>query len=154
MKSIQKGFTLIELMIVVAIIAILAAIAIPQYETYITKTQFTESSTIASGMETDTNLYWTQKGSCPQVGKTPGFPKAAGSYKGKYVASAEIKDGTASANATCDIVVSFSTTAGSVSKPLLSKTATFKGTQTGGNFNWQCSSTAAPKYLPEACRGN
>jgi type IV pilus assembly protein PilA len=151
MKSMQKGFTLIELMIVVAIIAILAAIAIPQYETYITKTQFSEATTVATGIETDLNLFWNQNGTCPSLGTTPGFPTAAASYAGKYVAQATVGDGTGAPNPTCDITVTFK--AQSVSAPLHSKTVLFQGTRSGGNFQWKCSSTdVADKYKPETCR--
>jgi type IV pilus assembly protein PilA len=150
MKSMQKGFTLIELMIVVAIIAILAAIAIPQYETYITKTQFTEATTVATGIETDLNLFWNQNGACPTNGND-GFP-AAVSYAGKYVAKADIKAGTAATNPTCDISVTFKTA--SVSKPLQTPAVVlFQGSQSGGNFTWKCSSAnVADKYKPETCR--
>jgi type IV pilus assembly protein PilA len=151
MKSMQKGFTLIELMIVVAIIAILAAIAIPQYETYITKTQFSEATTVATGIETDVNLFWNQNGACPTLGTTPGFPTAATSYAGKYVAQATVGGGTGTPNPTCDITVTFKGT--SVSSPLQTKTVLFQGTQSGGNFTWKCTSAAvADKYKPETCR--
>jgi len=149
MKSMQKGFTLIELMIVVAIIAILAAIAIPQYETYITKTQFTEATTVATGIETDLNLFWNQNGACPTQAAGTEFP-VPGSYVGKYVATATIADGTAASGKTCDITVAFKGT--SVSAPLQSATVLFQGAQSGGNFTWKCSSAVADKYKPETCR--
>jgi type IV pilus assembly protein PilA len=149
MKNMQKGFTLIELMIVVAIIAILAAIAVPAYQTYITKTQFTEATTVATGIEDDVNVFWTQNGACPTIGQN-GFAPAT-SYAGKYVASAGIAAGTAAQGATCDVTVTFKAT--SVSTPLQSKSVLFKGTVSGTNFQWACSSAAiADKYKPETCR--
>jgi type IV pilus assembly protein PilA len=154
MKNVQKGFTLIELMIVVAIIAILAAIAIPQYQNYITKSQFSESQTVADGMKTAVAEYFTQAGQCPTIGGTnsPGFPTSTASYAGKYVASADVAPGTG-ANATCNIVVTFKSTAGSISTPLQGgKTVTFAGANTGGNFTWTCSSSVDKKYLPAACQ--
>jgi len=140
---------------VVAIIAILAAIAIPQYETYITKSQFTEATTVATGMETDINLYYNQNGACPVIGdatKGKGFPSNVASYEGKYVASAIINTGTAATgNKTCDVEVTFKGT-GSVSKPLTGAKVLFQGTASGGNFTWKCSSAVADKYKPETCR--
>src|SRR5690348_11744333 len=126
MKTMQKGFTLIELMIVVAIIAILAAIAIPQYQNYITKSQFSESQTVADGLKTPIVEYYNQTGSCPTVGGAGalagGLASAGASYAGKYVASATVDAGAAPAN--CTITVTFVNSA-SVSKPLQGKTVTF-----------------------------
>jgi type IV pilus assembly protein PilA len=152
MKNVQKGFTLIELMIVVAIIAILAAIAIPQYQNYVTKSQFSESQTVADGMKTAIAESFTQTGTCPKLGTTAGFPQNDTSYTGKYVAKADINPGTATGGTPmCDILVTFKGT-GSVSSPLVNQTATFKGVDNGGTFSWQCSSSAPPKVLPTACQ--
>ena len=151
MKSMQKGFTLIELMIVVAIIAILAAIAIPQYETYITKTQFSEATTVATGLESDINLFWNQNGACPTLG-SDGFA-ASNSYAGKYVASAALAAAAAPPagwTGTCQITITFK--GQSVSKPLQGATVVFNGAQSGSNFQWKCSSSVADKYKPETCR--
>jgi type IV pilus assembly protein PilA len=152
MKTMQKGFTLIELMIVVAIIAILAAIAIPQYQNYITKTQFTESQTIADGLKTPIVEYFNQTSQCPANGA--GGIALATSYVGKYVASATTGGGTGP----CTITVAFKTTAGSVSKPLLSKSVIITGSDNGGSFSWICdkgnASTIETKYEPQACVGN
>jgi type IV pilus assembly protein PilA len=151
MKTMQKGFTLIELMIVVAIIAILAAIAIPQYQTYITKAQFSESQTIADGLKTPIVEYYNQTGQCPaNTNASIGSLSAAASYSGKYVTQA-LTGGTAP---TCTIVVTFKSTVGSISAPLESQTVDFTGTNNGGSFTWGCTSTVASKYLPTVCTGS
>ncbi len=148
MKSMQKGFTLIELMIVVAIIAILAAIAIPQYQNYITKTQFTESQTIADGLKTPIVEFSNQNGSCP-TNTSGGFLPGA-SYKGKYVASVAV-GGT---YPTCTVTATFKAT-GSVSQPLGGQTTILTGTVNGGTVSWTCSATGIPdKYLPQVCRAS
>ncbi|MGO4501960.1 MULTISPECIES: pilin [unclassified Dyella] len=146
MKNVQKGFTLIELMIVVAIIAILAAIAIPQYQNYITKSQFSESQTIADGLKTPVVEYFNQTGSCPTNGTT-GF-YLAGSYTGKYVQQTAIAGG----NGPCTITATFKST-GSVSAPLNQKTVQLSGNiSNGGTIVWTCTSTVDPKYLPKVCQ--
>ncbi|UGB46566.1 pilin [Frateuria edaphi] len=151
-KNLQKGFTLIELMIVVAIIAILAAIAIPAYQNYVAKSQFSESQTVADGIKTAVAEYWTQKGTCPTIdGNSAGFPKSTASYAGKYVKEADVATGTATKSATCDITVTFKD-AGSVSKGIAKGVATFKGSEDGGNFSWACSANIDDKYLPAACQ--
>jgi type IV pilus assembly protein PilA len=155
MKTMQKGFTLIELMIVVAIIAILAAIAIPQYQTYITKSQFSESQTVADGLKTPIVEYYNQAGQCPTVGSaTSGgsLASADGSYAGKYVSEASVVAGTAPV--TCQINVTFKSTTGSISTPLAGEVVEFQGTNNGGTFSWSCQAAAiAQKYLPTACTG-
>jgi type IV pilus assembly protein PilA len=152
MKSMQKGFTLIELMIVVAIIAILAAIAIPAYQDYIVRTQFAESQTIADGLKTPIQEYVASAGACPTPGLAGSGVLPAASYSGKYVATAAA-GGTADAQGgSCTILVTFKSTAGSVSAPLKGATATFTSTNAGGAVTWACSSAVAEKYKPQACR--
>jgi len=65
MKNMQKGFTLIELMIVVAIIAILAAIAIPAYQDYLIRSQVSEGAVLADGAKTAVGEYYSNRGVFP-----------------------------------------------------------------------------------------
>src|ERR1700693_4080786 len=70
MKTIQKGFTLIELMIVIAIIGILAAIAIPAYQNYTIRSQVTEGISLAAGWKTAISEYYAQNGTFPAGSST------------------------------------------------------------------------------------
>ncbi|HHN1668628.1 TPA: pilin, partial [Pseudomonas aeruginosa] len=103
MKAAQKGFTLIELMIVVAIIGILAAIAIPAYQDYTARAQLSEAMTLASGLKTKVSDIFSQDGSCPaNTAATAGIEKDT-DINGKYVAKVTT-GGTAAASGGCTIV--------------------------------------------------
>ena len=95
-NRVQKGFTLIELMIVVAIIGILAAIAIPAYQNYTIRAQVTEGLTLADGWKTSIGEYSAQNGTFPTCQSTTGGAgcvAAAGVTTGKYVSSVAIVTG-------------------------------------------------------------
>ncbi|MDR3444765.1 MULTISPECIES: pilin [unclassified Dyella] len=140
-----RGFSLIELMIVVAIIAILASIAISVYTNSTGKAQLSEAFTLADGMKTDVADYYTQTGGCPTPGAN-GLPAAA-SYSGHYVASINITAGGAG----CVITALMRNQ--TVAPRLQGKQV--KLTMTGsadGAINWQCTSDADLIYLPQTCQ--
>jgi type IV pilus assembly protein PilA len=140
-----RGFTLIELMIVVAIIAILASIAITVYANSTGKAQLSEAFTLTDGLKTNVAEYYNQTGSCP----TPGANglAAAASYTGNYVASVNI----APAGAGCAITALMRSH--TVAARLQGKQVTLTMTgSSGGAASWQCTSDADQAYLPQTCR--
>ncbi len=95
-KAIQKGFTLIELMIVVAIIGILAAIAIPAYQDYTIRAQVTEGLNLMSDMKAGVAEWFAQNGKWPADGTSLGI-SAAKNKSGKYVTEIGVENGTLTA---------------------------------------------------------
>ncbi len=94
-KKMQKGFTLIELMIVVAIIGILAAIAIPAYQNYTIRSQVTEGLNLADGWKTAVSEYYAQYGNFPgcfstAAGGAAGCISVTGATSGKYVTAVAV----------------------------------------------------------------
>src|SRR5580692_2062117 len=99
MNKIQKGFTLIELMIVVAIIAILAAIAIPAYQDYVIRSQVSEGSSLAEGSKTALAEFYSNKGYFPANNVSAGVATAT-SIVGNYVQSVTVSGSTATGTIT------------------------------------------------------
>lgn len=147
--NVQKGFTLIELMIVVAIIGILAAIAIPAYQDYIARSQMSEAMTLAGGVKGNVAEVFAQNGTCPTNG-TNGIATAT-DIKGKYVDSVTTA-GTAVASGGCTITALMSSS--TVSKGIQGKNLvlTLSNADKGSNV-WTCTSSAEQKFLPKACTG-
>ena len=145
MNTAQKGFTLIELMIVIAIIGILAAIAIPAYTDYTTRARVSEAMTTASAMKTTVSENIISKGgttigagSCAGVATLTG---TAASPATKNVLSSTCTDATG--------VILVTTTAAAKSVPL-----TLTPTYTGNGVTWTCTTGTGDfqKYVPAECR--
>ena len=138
MKRVQNGFTLIELMIVVAIIGILAAVAIPAYQDYIARSQASEGATLLAGLKTPIAEYYLSNGAVPtiaQLGNTTGT--------GKYVASVSF-DGTDTYTATFK-------GAGSVSAALAGAALAMDFVTADSQFVFNCgniNAAIAPKVCP------
>lgn len=148
MKTLQKGFTLIELMIVVAIIAILAAIAIPAYQNYLIRSQVTEGTTLAGGAETGVAEYYSNYGTWPGSNISAGIAQTATSISGKYVSQLVV-----SANG--QITATFSSASPQeANKKINGSTLVLSPIASGnGDVHWSCTkSTVDKQYLPASCR--
>ena len=135
----QAGFTLIELMIVVAIIGILAAFAIPQYQNYVARAQVSEALSLASGAKTAVAEYFNMNGTFPADNKTAGLSDAA-DISGKYVESVTVADGV--------ITARFSS--GAHAK-LDGGSMALTAVDNGGSIGWSCSSSDISDHLPSSC---
>ncbi len=150
MNTAQKGFTLIELMIVIAIIGILAAIAIPAYQDYIARSQMTEAMSLASGQKTSVAETYGQTGDWTVIDSESNGIPAADTVTGNYVSSVAVADGVITATMK-DTGVS-----GGIQKGQL----ILSPVDNAGSITWDCRTPATgdgavdQKYLPKACVGN
>jgi len=165
MNKIQRGFTLIELMIVVAIIGILAAIAIPAYQDYVIRSQVSEGLTLASSVKASVSEFYADRGEWPTDAGTGGTGELGfvAPPSGKYVTGITVNEGT--------IVIRFGNQANTAIggqtlslKPLVSPNqdvvwqcgnraiAASVADEASGSASGAVNSTIAGKYRPSNCR--
>ncbi|HGL9778302.1 TPA: pilin, partial [Neisseria gonorrhoeae] len=97
MNTLQKGFTLIELMIVIAIVGILAAVALPAYQDYTARAQVSEAILLAEGQKSAVTEYYLNHGKWPANNGDAGVASPASNIKGKYVQKVEVNNGVVTA---------------------------------------------------------
>ena len=140
MKQLQKGFTLIELMIVVAIIGILAAVAIPAYQDYIGRAQASEPITLLGGGKTPLAEYLSDKGVLPTA-----ITDVMTTISGKYTSTIALTGTLPS------ITLTATMPATGVNASLQNTTILLTSTNSGAA--WTCTTGTAPaKFLPSACK--
>ncbi len=145
MKKVQQGFTLIELMIVVAIIGILAAVAIPAYQDYTVKAKVQEGVNVSNPARTALGIACSEAAmvaGLSQTGTVLGLA-APTDYNGTYVKSVT----TSVANATTATVTIVYTAIGSAVAD--NQNVVYTGTCGPGGLKWVLTGTVAPKYLPK-----
>ena len=140
MKTMQQGFTLIELMLVDAIIGILAAVAIPAYSDYIARAQMSEAMTLSSGVKTPLSEWISDQGPLPSI------TQLSATTSGKYVSNVSI-----SGTPTAPVVTATMKPTG-VSAGIASMGLSLSSTDFGAS--WTCSGTGGidTKFLPGACK--
>jgi type IV pilus assembly protein PilA len=144
MKTMQKGFTLIELMIVVAIIAILAAIAIPAYQNYLIRAQVSEGAVLTDGAKTALSEFYSNTGRFPGTNGSAGLAQAS-SISGQYVSSVDVSSTTGRITATFD--------GPKVNSKISGDTFVLSAITSNGSFSWTCRQGNVPQeYLPTSCR--
>lgn len=160
MRNTHKGFTLIELMIVVAIIGILAAIALPAYQTYTVKAQVTEGLSLAAGVKTAMIEAYSTRGDWPTDAAAAGIDEQP---TGRYVSGVDVQEGA--------ILITYGNQASTeINTSDKNTLALVPGVTPSGGVVWRCGrsvagegdadwqgdsaalTTVPNKFLPSACR--
>ncbi|HEZ4085789.1 TPA: pilin [Neisseria meningitidis] len=127
MNTLQKGFTLIELMIVIAIVGILAAVALPAYQDYTARAQVSEAILLAEGQKSAVTEYYLNHGTWPKNNTSAGVATSA-NIKGKYVEKVEVKNG----------VVTATMLSTGVNKEIQGKKLSLWAKRQDGSVKWFC----------------
>jgi type IV pilus assembly protein PilA len=145
----QKGFTLIELMITVAIVGILAAVALPAYQDYSIRAQVSEGMQLAGGVQTAEAEYYSNNGSYADL-TTLGITAPTG----KYVSGITVTSAAGAAEATLQVAYANAAANSQLQADVLTFTSV---TDANGNVHWSCGGTGTTvpkKWLPSSCTAN
>ncbi|HEZ0013169.1 TPA: pilin, partial [Neisseria meningitidis] len=127
MNTLQKGFTLIELMIVIAIVGILAAVALPAYQDYTARAQVSEAILLAEGQKSAVTEYYLNHGIWPANNNSAGVASST-DIKGKYVQSVEVKNG----------VITATMASSNVNNEIKGKKLSLWAKRQAGSVKWFC----------------
>ncbi|EPG0163933.1 pilin, partial [Neisseria gonorrhoeae] len=127
MNTLQKGFTLIELMIVIAIVGILAAVALPAYQDYTARAQVSEAILLAEGQKSAVTEYYLNHGEWPANNSDAGVA-SPDKIKGKYVQKVEVAKG----------VVTATMASSNVNKEIQGKKLSLWARRENGSVKWFC----------------
>ncbi|HGL9141340.1 TPA: pilin, partial [Neisseria gonorrhoeae] len=127
MNTLQKGFTLIELMIVIAIVGILAAVALPAYQDYTARAQVSEAILLAEGQKSAVTEYYLNHGKWPENNDKAGVA-SPGEIKGKYVKEVKVENG----------VVTAQMASSNVNKEIKDKKLSLWAKRENGSVKWFC----------------
>ncbi|EPI7143747.1 pilin [Neisseria gonorrhoeae] len=127
MNTLQKGFTLIELMIVIAIVGILAAVALPAYQDYTARAQVSEAILLAEGQKSAVTEYYLNHGKWPEDNDKAGVASSS-SIKGKYVKEVKVENGVVTATMKSD----------GVNKEIKDKRLSLWARRQDGSVKWFC----------------